>query len=89
MVENFDIKAPIVDELKRGLVLGLQARLPIGSILSFAGYHHQIMPLMQTLSHSTRAYIINADGLRGFVLVFDIMNFLKVEDEASQLEHAR
>ena len=46
MVETFDIKAPIVDELKRGLVFGLQARLPIGSILSFAGYHHQIMPLM-------------------------------------------
>ena len=44
---------------------------------------------MQCLSHGTRAYIINADGLPGFVLKFDIARHLKQADEAGQLEHAR
>ena len=44
---------------------------------------------MQTLSHGTRAYIVNADGLTGFVLPYDIANHLKTADEAGQLEHAR
>ena len=47
------------------------------------------MRLMQCLSHGTRAYIINADGLPGFVLKFDIAGHLKQADEAGKLEHAR
>ena len=47
------------------------------------------MKLMQCLSHGTRAYLVNADGLRGFVLKFEIMPFLRKADEAGQLEHAR
>ena len=44
---------------------------------------------MQCLSHSTRAYIVNADALPGFVLEFEIMPFLRKADKAGQLEHAR
>ena len=36
--EKFDIKVTIRNELKKDLTLGLQARLPIGIILGFAGY---------------------------------------------------
>ena len=47
------------------------------------------MRLMQCLSHGTRAYIVNADGLPGFVAEFEIMPFLRKADRAGQLEHAR
>ena len=36
--EKFDIKVEIRDELKKGLILGLEARLPIGIVLGFVGY---------------------------------------------------
>ena len=44
---------------------------------------------MRCLSHGTRAYIINADGLPGFVIKFEIMRALRIADESGQLEHAR
>ena len=69
----FDIKASIRDELKKSLILGLDARPPIGIVLGFAGYYHQVIPLLQKLSHGTRAYIVNSNGLPGFVLPFDIV----------------
>ena len=77
MSEAFDIKEPIKDELRKNLIFGLQARPPIGIILGFVGYRNQVIPLMQVLSHSTRAFIVNANGLPGFVLTFDIRKFLK------------
>ena len=82
MSEHYDIKIPIKDELRTGLVFGIQARLPIGIILSFVDYRFQVVPLMQNLSHGTRAYIVNADGLPGFVFSFDISKHLKEADEA-------
>ena len=76
--ENFDIKVAIKEELKKKLVLGLQARLPIGMILGFIGYRKDILSLMQELNHGTRAYIWNEDGLKGFVLELPgIIPFLK------------
>ena len=53
------------------------------------GYRHDVVPMMQRVSHSTRAYIVNAEGLPSFVIPFDIMKHLKVADKAGQLDHAR
>ena len=78
---------PIKDEFKKDLILGFSARPPIGIILGLIGFRYQVMPLMQTLSHKTRAYIVNADGLPVFVI--SIMQHLKAADEAGELEHAR
>ena len=86
---DFDAKVQIKEELKKGLIFGFRARLPIGIILGFVAIRHQVIPLMQTLSHATRAYIVNADGLPGFVNDFDIIKYLKEADEAGQLEHAK
>ena len=69
MSKDFDIKLLVKDELKKNLIFGLHARPPIGIILGFCGYSHHVMPLIQTLSHTTRAYIINADGLPGFISI--------------------
>ena len=54
------IKVPIKQELKKLLIFGLQARLPIAMILSFIGLSYEVYGLMQTLSHRTRAFIFNA-----------------------------
>ena len=47
------------------------------------------MPMMQTLSHSTRAYIHNANGLPGFVFAMDIIKMLKDADIKGELEQAK
>ena len=68
MCEKFDIKVDIGEDLMKTLVFGINARPPIGLILGFSGYSHEVMPLMQTLSHTTRAFTCNADGLPNFVM---------------------
>ena len=40
------LKVMIRDDLKRGLIFGLAARLPIGIILGFVSSRHEVMPLM-------------------------------------------
>ena len=75
-IENLDIKVQIKNELRTKLIFGLQARPPIGLILGFLGYRHEVMHLMQTISHGTWAFIFNAAGLVGFVDRFEIMFFL-------------
>ena len=77
MSQPFEIRVTIKDELKKALIFGLEARLPIGIILGFVGYRHQVLPLMQSLTHATRAYIVNAGGLQGFLAAFDVMKLLK------------
>ena len=79
----------IKEELRRALIFGLKARPPIGIILGFMAYRHEVIPMMQTLCHATRAYITNADGLPGFVVEFDIINCLQTADKVGHLEHAK
>ena len=83
MIESqLDIKIQIREELKKGLIFGLRARLAIGLVLGFVAHGDEVLRLMQTLSHSTRAYIINANGLTGFVKSFDIKKHLQAADES-------
>ena len=71
------------------MIFGFEARPPIGEVLGFLGYYHEIMVLMQTLSHSTRAFIVNAKGLSGFVYKFEVMRFLRISDKRGLLENAK
>ena len=89
MIENFDIKVPIKDELKSGLIFGIDARPPLGLIAGMIGYRHEVLSLMQTLSHSSRAYILNAKGLKGFVPQEPIIKILMDADEKGLLDHTR
>ena len=57
-------------------------------ILSYADFRDHVIPNLQRLSHSTRAYIVNADGLPGFFMI-DIFNLLEAADEKGQLKYAR
>ena len=85
--KNFVI-VPIKVELKQCLILGLQARPPIAKILSFLGYSYKVYELLQTLSHSTRASILNAKGLQNFLVKFDVYPLVENAFNAGQLENA-
>ena len=89
MSNKFDIKVVIKENLRKDLIFGISARLPIAMILGFTDFQHKVIPILQTLSHGTRAYIVNANGLPGFVLEFDIVRYLKKANETGQLEHAK
>ena len=78
MQTQFKTKVALKEDLKKILIFGIEARLPIGLILGFYGYRHEVMPLMQNLSHGTRAYICNAEGLPGFVIWFDVIYEMKL-----------
>ena len=66
--DAWDIKVPIKMELlKVLLVKGLQSRNVMGTIFSYVSYNYEVISLMQVISHSSRAYIWNADALQGYL----------------------
>ena len=67
VAQNLEIKVEIVEQLKTCLPF-LKARFPNAVILSYLGFRHEVIPIMQIISHTTRAYIINADCLKGFLV---------------------
>ena len=85
---EIDVIVPIKEELKRNLIFGIQARPAIGMILSFFGYSYDVFELLQTLSHSTRAFIFNAKGLKGFLVNFDLWELLNDAYESGKLQQA-
>ena len=56
----------------------LPAREPTAKIMGFIGYRHTVLPLLQTLSHKSRAFIFKANGLPGFVEQFNPINSLRL-----------
>ena len=85
---DFDIKVDIHEKHRTGLPF-LNSRLASGIMLSYLGYQNEVLPLLQTISHRTRAYAVNAKGLPGFVLRMDIMKILKQADAKGQLESVK
>ena len=85
---EIDVIVPIKEELKRNLIFGIQARPAIGMILSFFGYSYEVFELLQTLSHSTRAFIFNAEGLKGFLVNLDLWELLNDAYESGKLQQA-
>ena len=45
--------------------------------------------MLQSISHVTRAYIINADGLNGFLIEIEIIKVLTESEKNGQLEIAK
>ena len=84
---------PIEASLEKTLILGLGSRPSIGIVLGFYGYWHEVIGLMQVLSHSTRAYILNPDAnyLRGFLNKHDksITEILYDSDKQGKLEYIK
>ena len=60
--------------------------------MSYYGFRVDVYRLMQRLSHQSRAFITNANGLKAFILPFDLTRFLEIADgekfeEASKYQH--
>ena len=89
MSDHFDIKVDIKEDLEKGLIFGLSARPPIAMILGFIDFQHEVLPILQTVSHETRAYTINADGLKSFIQEFEITKFIQSAEANGLLEDAR
>ena len=84
--DNFDIQVPIKEDLKKGLIFGFNSRLPVGEVMGFFGYSDEACYIMQSLSHSTRAYLWNENGLQGFLVAPELLVLLQVADECEALE---
>ena len=65
---DLDIQVSIRDEHRKCQPFALSSRLGMATALSFYGDSEQVGPFMQTASHKTRAYYINANGFSGFVV---------------------
>ena len=44
--QHFQVLVPIHEDKKKDLIFGLKARLPIGVILGFLGYQHEVLPVL-------------------------------------------
>ena len=55
--------------------------------MSYYGFRLDVYRLMQRLSHQSRAFITNANGLKGFVEPFDLTRFLEIS-EGQKFEEA-
>ena len=64
--DTFHIKVPIHKDKLKDLVFGMKTRIGISEVLAYFGERKHAIQLMQVLSHGTRAYIYNADGLHCF-----------------------
>ena len=63
------VRVGIRDEYYKLLPLGnLQARVGVATVLSYYGTNERVYYLLQRTTHKTRAYIINAVGLKGFLV---------------------
>ena len=58
----------------------LQSRFSVATVLSFWGNKQEVSNLMQTLSHITRIYFVNADMLKGFLVNYGILATLIREE---------
>ena len=67
--ETWLIKVPIKnDKLKTLPFEQLQSRCVLGTMLGYVNVMQGVVFILQRLSHKTRAYIWNANGLPGFLV---------------------
>ena len=71
------------------MIFDIESRLPNALILGFSGYRHEVHPIVQNLSHATRAYIVNSSGLPGFVAKPGVMQVLEQADKEGDLDHVK
>ena len=63
------IIVPIKQELSKVLPFdGLQSRNVHAMVLTYLGFKEDVFVVMQKTNHKSRAYIMNAEGLKGFLI---------------------
>ena len=76
---------PIKEELMKVLPFkGIQSRHVIAVMLSYYDHAEKVYVVMRKMSHQSRAYIVNAGGLKGFLIREPVMwALLSAEEEDS------
>ena len=66
----------------------IYAREPIARVFGYVGFIDEVIPILQVMSHKTRAFICNpsANFLQGFLYKKEIIKILKRADACKQLE---
>merc|ERR1719266_513850 len=80
------MKVPIKTNHLQGQPFALKSRLGIAFVLAFYGDREEVSEFMQKASHRTRSYYINANGLKGFIAAFSIINDVIKADSNGDLE---
>ena len=65
----------------------LKSRNGVAITFSFFGDSTEVCDFMRQASHKTRAYIVNAKGLPGFLVKPTIIETLRVAENAGKLDH--
>ena len=84
---KIDVKVPLVELYLSGMPFALKSRRGVAIVLSFFGDVDEVGELMQKSSHETRAYFVNANGLKGFIKSV-IVTFLRKAEEKGELKGA-
>ena len=58
----------------------------MATVLSFLGSKQEVSNLMQTISHFTRIYFVNANMLKGFLVNYGILSTLIKEEKKGLIE---
>ena len=56
----------------------MKSRLATAEILGFVDYGFEVYPMMQKLSHTSRAYTVNAHGIKGFMADYNSCLFNEI-----------
>ena len=71
------MKVAIRDDLrKKHPFPALPSLLIAATVLSYVGYDEDVCSMLQQISQASRAYIVEREGLPGFLLRFTIIEWL-------------
>ena len=85
--EDKRFKVAIKEEYLKALPFGkLQSRVAIATVLSFFDLSDQVSDNMQIISHKTRAFFVNASGLKAFIVPYTILGQMQAAQKIGKLE---
>ena len=76
-IKIYDLVPVRTELLKSFPFANLESRAVTATVLSFADYKYEAIFMLIKLSHRARAYIKNADDLKGFLVEGNIIRILK------------
>ena len=69
--QKWDIKVPIKQNMRHGQAFNpvIQSNHATALILSYVDFKDEVCSLLQSINHQSRAFIVNSNGLPGFLLL--------------------
>ena len=84
---KLQLKVALVNDYRARQPFSLKTRHGIAIVLAFYGDNEEVSEFMQAASHTTRAYIVNANGLIGFLApsIIEILKKAVVDKELGEV----